>query len=622
MKDGARPPGRPRFRTPSRSDKTGGTTGEPFETSSGREITMPGQLQERFRTTWLIGVVVAWLVAWGQRPSSAVDWPMWRYDAARLAEAPGPLPDRMRLQWVRHFPPLEPAHRNPRLQFDAGYEPIVVGETLLVGSSRNDRLTALDTGTGEEKWRFYTDGPIRVAPAAWRDKLFLGSDDGWLYCLSVNTGRLLWKFQAVPSGRKVLGNRRLISVWPVRGGPVVADGTVYFAAGVWPFEGIFVYALDAETGKVRWLNDRTGALFTPQPHGTHALSGLTPQGYLAVRGDELIVPCGAGTPARFDRRNGQLIEFQLPTKGRVPSGWFTAAARARRRGLEPLPTQENQDTDTELIFDATINRDRHEGGWQQGAGQPGVLRRIQVGRRTLRFDQPPDGVTGTVHTMVAADGKLFVVTRDGSLYCFAESETKTRIDRKRATPPEPVGKDSGVEEKATEVARWLRLAGTRYGYALVWGLCDAEEGRAAESLLLQSEMKVIVVTSDDQLVDSFRRRWDERGWYGRRITIHVGHPLRFGFPPYLATLIVVADPAVVDDVTGQDGLRRLFATLRPFGGTAILAANDAQHAAIQRWIAEAGPSDLGQATLTREGNRSVLRREGPLPGSTNYTGDW
>jgi outer membrane protein assembly factor BamB len=52
----------------------------------------------------------------------------------------------------------------------------------------------------------------------------------------------------VPSERKLLGNGRLISTWPVRGGPVVADGRVYFAAGVWPFEGVFVYALDAETG--------------------------------------------------------------------------------------------------------------------------------------------------------------------------------------------------------------------------------------------------------------------------------------------------------------------------------------------------------------------------------------
>ena len=30
----------------------------------------------------------------------------------------------------------------------------------------------------------------------------------------------------------------------------VADGVVYFAAGIWPSEGIFVYALDARSGEV------------------------------------------------------------------------------------------------------------------------------------------------------------------------------------------------------------------------------------------------------------------------------------------------------------------------------------------------------------------------------------
>ena len=45
----------------------------------------------------------------------------------------------------------------------------------------------------------------------------------------------------------MLGNDRLISHWPARGGPVVADGVVYFAAGLWPSDGIYVYALDGRT---------------------------------------------------------------------------------------------------------------------------------------------------------------------------------------------------------------------------------------------------------------------------------------------------------------------------------------------------------------------------------------
>ena len=39
---------------------------------------------------------------------------------------------------------------------------------------------------------------------------------------------LQWRFAAVPSAQKVMGNRRVISAWPARGGPVVRDGSGLF----------------------------------------------------------------------------------------------------------------------------------------------------------------------------------------------------------------------------------------------------------------------------------------------------------------------------------------------------------------------------------------------------------
>jgi hypothetical protein len=196
----------------------------------------------------------------------AEDWPMWRHDAGRTNRSAEKIPDPLRLQWKRQLPPVTPAFRKSRLQFDQGYEPIVLGSTMYVAVPHIDAVVAYATKTGKEKWRFYTAGPVRLAPVAWRDKLYFGSDDGYLYCLNASDGLLQWKFRAVPSARKILGNGRLISVWPIRGGPVLADGTIYFAAGVWPLEGVFVYALDAQSGQVQWVNDRCGALYGQQPH--------------------------------------------------------------------------------------------------------------------------------------------------------------------------------------------------------------------------------------------------------------------------------------------------------------------------------------------------------------------
>lgn len=53
----------------------------------------------------------------------------------------------------------------------------------------------------------------------------------------------------------MIGNGRVISRWPLRSGVAVRDGTVYFSAGMWPSEGIFVYALSVADGQVVWKND-------------------------------------------------------------------------------------------------------------------------------------------------------------------------------------------------------------------------------------------------------------------------------------------------------------------------------------------------------------------------------
>ncbi|NQT85903.1 PQQ-like beta-propeller repeat protein, partial [bacterium] len=259
--------------------------------------------------------------------ATAADWPQWRCDARRSAVSADALPPALHLRWVRKYPPLRPAHwqvRQVRQQFDLGYEPVVAGGTVFVASSRNDSVTALDLETGAETWRFYADGPVRFAPVVHGGRVMFGSDDGSLYCLAAADGKLLWRRQGCPSARKVIGDGRLISVWPARGGAVAQAGRVYFAAGVWPFEGIFVWALDADTGRTVWLNDRTGSLYLQHPHGAMAFGGPSPQGYLLIHKGELIVPSGRAFPAFFDAGTGALKEFAFGHGGHGsrPGGWF------------------------------------------------------------------------------------------------------------------------------------------------------------------------------------------------------------------------------------------------------------------------------------------------------------
>jgi hypothetical protein len=140
------------------------------------------------------------------------DWPMWRYDAQRSAASPAELPSKLQLSWSRDLPPLRAAWLDQaKMQLDATYHPIVLGQLVLVGSSFDDSLTAYDTRTGKEVWRFFANGPIRFAPVAWEGKVYVASDDGYLYCLSAAEGQLLWRFRGGPADRLILGNERLIS---------------------------------------------------------------------------------------------------------------------------------------------------------------------------------------------------------------------------------------------------------------------------------------------------------------------------------------------------------------------------------------------------------------------------
>lgn len=260
------------------------------------------------------------VLAFGCSALGAGDWPMWGFDAARSGGSFTGLPDELHLHWVRELPP--PRRAWPRqlddkdkLEFDLSYSPVVLGDRLFVASMSTDSVSAYSVDSGEELWRYYADGPFRVAPAAWEGRIYAASDDGCLHCLAAEDGRLLWKFAARPTDHRVLGNERVVSMWPARGGPVVLDGTVYFAAGVWPFVGTFVFALDAETGATVWANTGHATEWQRQPHvGAYAFAGLSPQGYLAVAGDRLVVSGGRALPALFDRRDGTLLHSLVDGK--------------------------------------------------------------------------------------------------------------------------------------------------------------------------------------------------------------------------------------------------------------------------------------------------------------------
>jgi len=244
----------------------------------------------------------------------ADDWPTYRHDNARRAATSEQLKLPLAPAWTYH--PLNkprPAWGDPnprpvggwhgsiegrRVHFDDVFHAVVAGGTLYFGSSANGKVYALDAATGRERWHFFTGGPVRLPPAVWQGKVYVGSDDGFVYCLSARDGSLVWKFRAAPNDSKVLGSGRMVSLWPIRTGVLVYDGVAYFASGIFPAEGVYVFAVAANDGKLLWCNDRGGA--RPQ-------SRFSPQGPILASKTTLFVPTGRVSPAVLDRATGRIL---------------------------------------------------------------------------------------------------------------------------------------------------------------------------------------------------------------------------------------------------------------------------------------------------------------------------
>ena len=586
----------------------------------------------------------------------AEDWPAWRFDARRSSASPERLPEDLQLHWTRHMPQLKPAWpEDPRLHFDAAYEPVVAGETLFVGSSQNDTVTAVNLKTGQQSWRFFAEGPVRFAPLVYQGKVYFGADDGALYCLDAVTGELQWRFAAAPDARKVIGSERVISVWPVRGGPVLVDGQIHFTVGVWPFEGTFLYSLDPETGR-RVRPSGNDPVSTTVEHDVVTLNDLTPQGYLTATDATLYIPQGRSTVATLDRKTGQFGSLRYSTHGvtnyhvaasgpwlfhgsvtfnasqkkqisattRTPvigdgvlyaaDGTDVTAFDLRKIQLVEQTDRRGKKTKVSVLgklwslpFHELAGISEAEAA-QQLKDNPLVVDLLAGNRlyghqhdRLFALDltrpQQPAVVWTTtlrgshVASMIAANGHLVVTTHSGQMFCFGEGAAD--VQEYRAAPPRLPEENS---EWSGRVARIFEK--NRPGDAFCVALGIGSGGLISE-LVRQSELRIVVVDADAERVAELRERYQTLGLYGTRVVARVGQWLDLQLPPYLANLVVSESPAETGLISSSRAVAEVFRILRPYGGTAWLAGDSDQH---ERLAGVAAELKLPQAELEHGGD--------------------
>lgn len=250
--------------------------------------------------------------------ASASDWPVHGHDAGRSFISPDKLSFPLHASWVHQVahpprPAFDDTHSNPGRQpsatYDRAFQVVSAQGRIFFGSSSEDALICLDAETGEEHWRFFCEGAIRLAPALYGDRVYFGSDDGLAYCLNATDGREIWRHNPAPRQRTIIGSGRFMSQWPIRSGVVVRDGLAWFAAGLLPPHGTFLCAVDAQTGR---------------PVHTYDLP-WTPEGTLMFSGERIVLPTGITSPLELDPVTGKLFPDMKLDYRRAGGGPFAGS---------------------------------------------------------------------------------------------------------------------------------------------------------------------------------------------------------------------------------------------------------------------------------------------------------
>ncbi|MCX5660257.1 MAG: PQQ-binding-like beta-propeller repeat protein [Planctomycetota bacterium] len=576
----------------------------------------------------------------------AGDWPAYRHDVARSAVTDEKLAVPLGLAWeVRAAQPPAPAWPEPvkllnRLDFDYAPQPVIAGGIVCIASSSDDTVRAFDAVTGRERWHFITGGPVRIAPQLAGGKVYFGSDDGLIYCLDAATGHPAWTFLAARNDERILGNERMISRWPVRTGVLVDKGVAYCTAGMWSSEGVFVYALDALTGKVIWCNDTSG--FINGVRELHlgadfAAYGVCPQGPLAASDDVLLVPAGKALPAGFDRKTGRFLYYnnmgvlnqrggswvvvdgtRFHTMPMVGSYSLETGQRAGGYGLGTLPPPGARVPNT-LYF---------------AYEKPGVAAIVHGGKAILRraFDLIQAGsvliegqenavvaldaktraelwrvsVEGEARALAVADGRLYVCTSLGHLYCFAAG-----MPGSPGVPATPSGLPADKPEptlfppgkRLAGVLASLKQAGIDRGYALVLG----DDGSLSQGLAHHTGLHIITPMTNPDEAEAVRNGvLVNTSFYGSRIHVqHIEHADALPYGDYFANTVILAGP-----VKGLNA-KELYRVLHPCGGLLFFPGLPAEEA---KALAAASGAEPGEDQA--DGPPRVLR--GRLPGALDW----
>ncbi|MEA2492250.1 MAG: hypothetical protein QOJ29_161 [Thermoleophilaceae bacterium] len=215
-----------------------------------------------------------------KKRSTGYDWPLYGFDVGRTRYLPGVrLRPPLARAWTQpgsHLIEFQPVLMSGRLYYQknngelysvsaasgrvrwrrhigglSASAPAVAGGKVYAVVSKNAsggiagagraRVVALDGRTGRVRWAKRLGAASESSPLATKGRIYVGSQDGTVYCLLATSGRIVWRYRAGGA---------------IKAGPALSQGRLFIAG-----YGGRVAALRAASGRVIWRAGTSGRSF-------------------------------------------------------------------------------------------------------------------------------------------------------------------------------------------------------------------------------------------------------------------------------------------------------------------------------------------------------------------------
>ena len=565
------------------------------------------------------------LSAFAPPHAAAGDWPMFRYDREFSSHNKEKIKLPLAPVWVyrtRQYQHPEWLKGNRGFEHSverARYEVSISsgGDAVFVTSKADGRILCLEAESGKLRWERVTGGGVNRPPTYFDGKVYAGSDDGHVYCIDAKTGKDVWVYKVAPANRWLFSYNQMMSVWTVRTNVMIDKGVAYFGCGVMPHDGTFITALDPKTGKQIWKNDthsETRFRWAVSPHGNiyatetnlYIPNDAKPFRWIEHnafrRSDGRHMDWGGGDPRNPGRHGGKDFD---PLKDGAPAmpGYGSDVGSIQgtpKRRYAPLIY--NPDLCSAISTDGAVFSVGYGGG---SNGYVGGAVFAHVGGKSVWSSK----ISEWPNQVIAANGRIFVSTRDGTVYGYAPQGAKNYGVIDEPVEAGPFVKGPSLAKAAEAI---IKRSGVVDGYALV---LDCTTGELARELATRTKLHISAVFDDEEQAVAARKAISDANLHVSRIIVWTrapGEPLPF--PPRYASLVTSEAAAYGNGLPKTlDGLDRL---LKPVRGKAVIGGKQ-KESALTDWIKWTGQG--GWAIDGADGSRWALRTGPRLKGAGAWT---